>query len=418
MTNPVDPRLYRLLGGDALANLRKRLRRHFERTRVIDVQPDDFHLDRLAPEEREALASLMGHPPSHASSMRVKVTVIDASLHAAMIARSLRHALELLDGPIVNQADTRADLCERWSAIVDGSRHQNLATFLQTSEGMGLLKRLARQDMKRATLLRNWADAVFERLPACGLTLAQLAAETTGNAHGLDANQPLATLVLSAWRHSEPSLVAMDNAEQRKAERTRHIWARAGILVNELAKPALLLNLPSEGGDSLVKSGEPTYVSLRLLLRSQPNWAVSGLNVFVCENPNLLAIAADNLGSRCAPLVCTDGMPAAAQRTLLTQLAEAGAHLLYHGDFDWPGIHIANHVIKTHGAKPWRFSDVDYLAAASTASRLEHKLKGNPVVASWDAKLTLAMQFHGLAIPEESLATSLLQDLSNGASGR
>jgi hypothetical protein len=28
-------------------------------------------------------------------------------------------------------------------------------------------------------------------------------------------------------------------------------------------------------------------------------------------------------------------MPAAAQRCLLSQLAQAGAQLCYHGDFDW-----------------------------------------------------------------------------------
>ena len=70
----------------------------------------------------------------------------------------------------------------------------------------------------------------------------------------------------------------------------------------------------------------------------------------VCENPNLVAIAADALGTRCAPLVCTDGMPAAAQRCLLSQLATAGAQTFYHGDFDWPGLHIGNYVMREYGA--------------------------------------------------------------------
>jgi len=30
-------------------------------------------------------------------------------------------------------------------------------------------------------------------------------------------------------------------------ERDRSVWARAGILVNELARPALFLNLPTRG---------------------------------------------------------------------------------------------------------------------------------------------------------------------------
>jgi uncharacterized protein (TIGR02679 family) len=54
-------------------------------------------------------------------------------------------------------------------------------------------------------------------------------------------------------------------------------------------------------------------------------------------------------------MVCTDGMPAAAQRTLLAQLAAGGATLRYHGDFDWPGINIGNFVMQAFGAMPWRF---------------------------------------------------------------
>ena len=115
-------------------------------------------------------------------------------------------------------------------------------------------------------------------------------------------------------------------------ETAREIWAGAGILVNELARPVLFLNLPVQ--NQLAGSGEPGYLSLRALLRAPPLWDVAGRAIFVCENPNLVAIAADTLGINCAPLVCTDGMPAAAQRTLLMQLSAAGACLHYHGDFD------------------------------------------------------------------------------------
>ncbi|OWK21018.1 hypothetical protein AJ88_22135 [Mesorhizobium amorphae CCBAU 01583] len=103
----------------------------------------------------------------------------------------------------------------------------------------------------------------------------------------------------------------------------------------------------------------------------------------MCENPNLLAIAADRWGAGCAPLVCTDGMPAAAQRCLLAQLAQAGARLYYHGDFDWPGLHIGNHLMREHGAEPWRFGAGDYIAAVRTAPSVAHPLGGKAVEASW-----------------------------------
>ena len=72
-------------------------------------------------------------------------------------------------------------------------------------------------------------------------------------------------------------------------------------------------------------AGTAVRLALRTLMRAAPAWQVAARDVYVCENPNLVAIAADALGEYCAPLVCTDGMPAAAQRILLAQLAGAGA---------------------------------------------------------------------------------------------
>jgi uncharacterized protein (TIGR02679 family) len=193
-------------------------------------------------------------------------------------------------------------------------------------------------------------------------------------------------------------------------ERVRDVWAAAGVLVNELARPALALNLPGPTG---ADPGEPAYLSLRRLLRSPPAWAVTGRPVFVCENPNLLAIAADQLGPRCAPLVCTDGMPAAAQRVLLTQLRDAGATLHYHGDFDWPGLRIGNQLVREHDARPWRFSAADYRAALVGAPRPGRPLDDAAVSALWDDALAGAMLAERLAIDEEAIAEPavLLGDL-------
>jgi uncharacterized protein (TIGR02679 family) len=259
-----------------------------------------------------------------------------------------------------------------------------------------------------------------------------------GNAHALDAGQPVASVVLAVWRHAEaattPSLAddpsglemaldeeqpesveqALENSPQ-VGERARDIWARAGILVNELARPALVLNLPIMNlttGHS--PFGEPVYLSLRQLLRTPPTWSVEGRTVFVCENPNLLAVAADRLGGQCAPLVCTDGMPAAAQRTLLNQLLHAGARLHYHGDFDWPGLQIANHVMRTWQATPWRLAASDYEAAVKTAPHLQRDLPESDVTATWDTDLASAMCHHGLSIAEEAVADALIEDLRTG----
>ncbi|MEO8937777.1 MAG: TIGR02679 family protein [Burkholderiaceae bacterium] len=411
--------MHKLLGDDDLAALRRRLRRHFEATQP-GTPPGILRLGALSRPEHEALSLLTGRPPRDAKSMQIDIASLDAALRGAGIAASLREALEQLEGPIVHLASARAVNQAGWSAVVAGCEHPALVDYLHASAAVGLLKRLARNDLAQAQRLLERAGAVLRRLPAGGMARAQLAAEVLGNAHALDSGQGTAALVLAAWRRFERSRPGANHAgesadktpERAPDERARDLWARAGVLVNALARPALFLNLPMQTSETTVgTAGEPNYLSLRRLLRTPPLWTVDQQVVFVCENPNLLAIAADHLGAHCAPLVCTDGMPAAAQRTLLSQLVKAGARLRYHGDFDWPGIQIANHVMRVWGAKPWRLSAVDYENAATSAPHTQRDLAGADVSASWDAALAPAMQRHGLAIAEEAVAASLLGDL-------
>jgi uncharacterized protein (TIGR02679 family) len=421
MSSSTDPRLQRVLGGDHFSLLRKRLRRRFERA-PLDAGVESFRIGQLTIEEHAALASLLGRPLRYANSLQVDVRRVDAAFQNAGIATSLRDALEQLDGPITNLATTRLRLQELWSGVLGACTNRELIGLLQASAGIGLLKRLSKQSQTAALELCRRVEAVLQRLPANGITRSQLAAEVLGDAHALDSCEPTATLVLTVWRqviawtgNNNDDVDPTGDGEPEPdggAERDRDVWAKAGVLVNELARPALFLNLPvrdAENRDQL--PGEPVYASLRSLLRSPPLWDVAKRKVYVCENPNLVAIAADRWGSDCAPLVCTDGMPAAAQRCLLSQLAKARAQLYYHGDFDWPGIRIGNHVMREHGAQSWRFGAADYEAAIGGASGLGQALTGTAARALWDEGLMAAMQEHGLSIAEEALAASLLEDL-------
>lgn len=406
MSEPADLRLQRLLGGDHLASLRRRLRRRFER--AMPGEPVEYiRIGGLDDQEHAALASLIGRPQRLTGSLGLDVGMVDSSLRQAGIANSLREALEQLDGPILELVATRLRLQAQWADVIADCRHPGLAALLHTPANLGLLKRLARQDPAAAARLCHQAEAVLRRLPTNGQARSQLAAKTLGDAHALDDGQPVATLVLAVQRRAA---MPTDEVDAPTAERARDIWAAAGVLVNELARPALFLNLATEDGDDRTL-GEPSFISLRALVRTPRRWMVGTRDVHVCENPNLVAIAADRLGARCRPLVCTDGMPAAAQRTLLTQLTRAGARLLYHGDFDWPGVTIANTVLRDHGALPWRLGAADYLAAIATPQAHQGSLHGTPVAAAWDESLTTAMERHQISIAEESVTDSLLDDL-------
>jgi uncharacterized protein (TIGR02679 family) len=426
MNSSTDPRLQRLLGGDHFALLRRRLRRRFE-CAPRDAEVESFRIGKLTIEEHAALASLLGRPLRYANSVQVDVRLVDAAFQNAGIANSLRDALERLDGPIANLATTRLDQQTQWSDVLCACANRELIELLQVPQGIGLLKRLARQSPPAALQLCRRVETVLRRLPASGITRSQLAAEVLGDAHALDSGEPTSTLVLAIWRQViartddgdddvdiEPKgdIELEAGGAEPDRDRDRDVWAKAGVLVNELARPVLFLNLPlRDAGNRDRSPGEPVYASLRSLLRSPPAWDVADRRVYVCENPNLVAIAADRWGSDCAPLVCTDGMPAAAQRCLLSQLAKAGARLCYHGDFDWPGIRIGNNVMRVLGAQPWRFGASDYEAAVERLSGAGQALTGKAASASWDAGLMTAMLKHRLSIAEEALAVSLLEDL-------
>lgn len=259
--------------------------------------------------------------------------------------------------------------------------------------------------MRGAVRLCERADLVLANLPERVTTRSHFAAVLLGDAHGLDRSKPLATLVLAAMRHARRM-----NESAMGRETDRALWALCGVLVNELARPVLILNLPRADQEATA-NGEPTYLSLRALIHFQPRWAVDAVTVFVCENPNVVAVAADRLGAHCAPLVCTDGMPAAAQCVLLAQLCEAGAALRYHGDFDWAGIAIANTVISQFGAAPWRMSVDDYRAALGAIVPDRRRFAASATVAVWDTGLALAMCAEGQAVDEESVVELLLCDL-------
>lgn len=405
MNGAGSERLERLLGGDALAGLRKRLRRRFE----DDAMPATLRIGNLSDAEHAALAALTGRPSPYRRSLNVDVAAVDTALAATGIAASLRDALERLDGPIVSRSALRTSVALRWRRVFEAPASPLLAALLAGADGRSVLRRLAQGDGEYADRLRDDADRVLRQLPQAGTARALLAAQTLGDAHALDNGRSIATLVLAALRlrHGAPP-----EAEVR----SRELWAGAGVLVNELARPALFLNLPvlpdRSGDGRRTRYGSPDYIALRELVRTPPRWNVRGVDLYVCENPNIVAIAADRLGDRCAPLVCTDGMPAAAQRVLLAQLAAAGARLFYHGDFDWPGLHIGNFVMRTFAARPWRFTAADYREALSGLPGGRTELGGAAVAASWDDELSAAMATCRIGVPEEAIADVLAGDLA------
>ncbi len=417
-------RLQRLLGDAALSGLRRRLRQRFERGSDPTAS---FTLNKLSNQERDVLTGLLGLPHRRADSLRLDPHAVDAALRRAGLADSLRAALEMLDGPIIDQTILRDTQQRRWQEATSSATEPRLRALLDSTTGARDFRRLTHGNADAAERLIADAQRVLVQLPAPGVARAQLAADCLGDAHALDRGRPLARLILASAFASATTLAdeqPTDSDGENRPDaalsppRERDRWAAVGVLVNELARPALVMNLScrtdTPTGRQLAHArGEPAYLSLRSLLRTHAQWDVEGRVVHVCENPNLVAIAADRLGLRCAALVCTDGMPAAAQRILLQQLRAAGAQLHYHGDFDWPGLRIGQCLMRDFGARPWRFGTDDFRQAAGAALANGRLLPTDDgITVDWDSELVGAMRQHGYAIDEEAVADRLLTDLS------
>ncbi len=395
-----DARLRSTLGAPGLewlvARARDRISRGLPLTGTVVRKP-------ATNSEHEALARLIGRPPGIANSLSVSLAHVDRVLRESGITEGgLTEAVVALGGPVVIRLDETSRVREEWFAAHEPLRvlGESHPRWIPWVEGVNLRRRST--DSVEARVLASEASRVLERLPASGIALAVLANEALGDSHALDAGRPVASLVLAAIRSLEP--------EQELA--TRQLWESIGVALDELSSTVLVHALPYSSPAHSGTTALPHYLTLQQLDRLNLfDGDLSGIEIFVCENPSVVAAAA-RIGS--PPLVCLRGQPSAATVRLLTQLSAAGATLRYHGDFDWGGIRIANGLFRRFGFSPWRFRAPDYKRMVGTGSA---PLVGKPIRADWDQSLTEAMTEFRIKIEEEAVLGDLILDLSEMGRG-
>ncbi|WP_151483762.1 TIGR02679 family protein [Streptomyces albicerus] len=397
-------RLGRLLGDPDLAWLVERVRRRMERDEPL-TGPVTLAAPTTA--ERAAAERLLGRSPGTGRSLTVRLDAADAVLRRSGISpEGLATAVTALTGPVTRLADVREREANAWQDAYAplATLRPELSEWSEKLRKEGLVRRLARTPYAAKTLLTDAATAL-RALPATpAVSLPAFAATALGDAHALDDTTPLATIVLSGVR----ALTGFPDGSG--AEWRREAWASAGVLRDALSSTVLTLGLQGTAAlDWMTDTGEPAVLTLRQLTHNPPSTAPAV--VYVCENPTVLATAADIHGPTCPPLVCLQGQPSAAALTLLRHLHTHGSTLRYHGDFDWGGLRIADALLRRVPWQPWRYTAADYRTAAA-ATPLAPPLTGTLANAAWDPDLPPALTELGVRIEEEALLDTLLADLA------
>jgi uncharacterized protein (TIGR02679 family) len=418
-------RLRRLLGGEPTAWLVQRARDRLEAGRPLT---GTVTLTGATADQRRAVERLTGRPPRSGASLSVSLPEVDRVLRESGAAPGgLAEAVALLTGPLRDRNRDRADTAAAWTAAftsLDDSvaGRAELASWREWLDATGVVRRLAPAPSAAMALLDQVA-AVLRRLPSRGIPLGRLAAECCGDAHALDDGRPAGTLALSAVR----ALAGLPFAAEVSADSRRTAWACVGVHLDDLSSLVLCLGLPGDSRTALGRvlalhreTGQPAVLTLRQL-RCHGEGLPAAV-VRICENPVVIAAAADELGRCCPPVVCVGGQPSAAGWRLLDLLAAGGAEFRYHGDFDWGGVRIANAVRQRVGQgqsrwEPWRYDARTYAAAATaltagfTPAGLP-RLGGDPVPTPWDPGLATAMARHDVRVEEELSLDALLTDLA------
>jgi uncharacterized protein (TIGR02679 family) len=360
--------------------------------------------------QQGALADLLGLDRMPGPYPTVSLLRLDQALTEA-VGLDIRQAVAELLGPIGDRAGDReraqAARAELWSWLDHHpvvAAQPALARWAEEVRRSGLTGGGSVSDTRR---MLGRVLAVIAELPAAGEPLPVLADRLLNDSHALDDDTRCANLVLRALA------VLFDVPAPRGAQERRALWERAGVAADELSNVVLAAGLRPAGAGiasevlrACADAGHAAVLSLAQLRSSDLATGLPG-EVWVFENPSVLAIALARFGRACPPIVITAGWPNSAAIALLNLLGAAGVRLHYHGDFDGEGLRIAAAVAARTGAVPWRMNSADYLAAGPQGPPV-----GRVTDVPWDADLAAKLAQVGASLYEERIAANLLDEVN------
>lgn len=392
-----------------LARLWDAARRRLERNGRA-ISPSRIKLDNLGAVELDSICALLGQRRPAESKLLIRLDRLDFALSDAGYDGGLLGTLESISGPIADRPAARAAELEArtalWSAAASHPANEidGVTDWICSLRRRGRITRVDVDDPVQ--FLLDALDTIHRVADPSGigndqaLPLTVLAATSFGDAHALDPDLPLGAVVADGVCR----LAGTDDM--------RAAWLTFGIRLDQVNSSALTYLLPGRPGSILAAARsncQPLRITHRMLDSDLQLDVTEADQIWVCENPTIVGLAADRLGPFCRPVICTDGMPASVTSRLLAHLRSQGCDLLVHADLDAGGIAIINHLIGRVDAAPWRMNEHDYTEAlAGPTTDLLSAVGATP----WDPSLAVAMQQRGRAVHEEAIASILLADLT------
>lgn len=369
----------------------------------------------LEADQRDAIADLLGLVRTPEAVVTLPMRHLDDVLRESL-GLGVRDVVERLVGALGDDAAARrrsaAERTDLWAWLEE---HPVVTAEPALRDWAAGVRRSGLIDHSVGHTRVVLADvlAVIRQLPAAGEPLPVFADRVLRDTHALDEDRRRAGLVVRALAAIYGEAVPPDAATRRM------LWERAGIAVDELSSTVLLAGFRTSADgvtmqvlDACARAGQAAVLTLAQV-RAVDTWIGPPPEVRVFENPAMIALALRRFGRGCPPLVCTSGWPSAASSLALRMLSAAGAHLHYHGDFDGDGLRIAAHVVAHTGAEPWRMHSADYLAAATA----DGPPVGRVTPVPWDGQLAEHLVRIGTTVPEERVASRLLDELAGDAAG-
>jgi uncharacterized protein (TIGR02679 family) len=379
------------------------------------------------PLEAHALQGLAGGKPIRAKS--IATVELERRLQNSRFKYTLRQLLEIRFGKIVSRREVRDQTDADWSEAL--ARLQEVACRAAPADLCRPVFRWIEVDRRplRARYNRQ-GSASLERdlraviralalLPEEGrmMLMAELAEQACHDPHAFDAGQSAGSLLDRALTHWFPQRVPA--GKRGSSQWRRRLLEEAGIQRDAISARVdtfgLLLDSTEPPPPDMLALDRPW--TLRSLLRVRGRLRAAHGVAYVFENPTVYESVLNRLEELerefDPTLICTNGGMNTADEMLLDDLAAAGTHLFYSGDFDGTGLRIALRLRDRlpDSVRLWHMEPDDYRAAMRDAgprlraARLERARAAVP-------DLVAAMLAGGRVAYQEALMEALFADIA------